>query len=540
MDNILIIDSNQEYTDYLKAHLAEDGYQVTTAASASQALDKIKLTVFSLIFLDLELEGAERKTMEFLEQIKQLYPEIPVIMISGRDSRELAVESARKGAYDFLVKGCTLDEIRFVVKKSLERRKLGLKNKQLVSELQAKNQELEWKIKELSVLYEIARTFGLQSNLDEALDRLAMAIKQVLPIDYFLWFSFQSETQGLRLRFAHGINEDSLKRLSLGKIPAEGIKCLRQDAQGEEISDCLSGPLLAYFRENGFQEFLLESFFSLPITINHDLDGIFCLGSAVKDAFSLAERRQFLSIIASQAVSLYERASCIAKSTQLITMGEMISEIAHDLRHPITKIKGALQNLEDRWYEDDFRNKSLEVMNNSLFQLNALVKELLLFSTPGQFQRKIVDLNTVLDQVLSLVKNDLSRHKISLIREPHQNVSPTYVNEERIKECFLNIIVNAIEAMPRGGELQVSARNFCQGGPQQKYVLVTFTDTGCGIPRKIQKKIFEHFFTTKESGTGLGLAAANQIIQAHNGYIEVQSEVGKGSTFMVYIPIIKE
>ncbi|MEW5818490.1 MAG: ATP-binding protein, partial [Spirochaetota bacterium] len=299
-------------------------------------------------------------------------------------------------------------------------------------------------------------------------------------------------------------------------------------------------PLMIHFRNHGFHELILESFLAVPITIDHELYGIFCLGSSVKKAFSPFERRQFLSIIASQAVSLYEKASCIAKSTQLITMGEMISEIAHDLRHPITKIKGALQNLEDRWYDDDFRNKSLEVVNNSVFQLNALVKELLLFSNPDRFQRRIVDLNATLDQALNLVRNDLYRHKISLTRESLQHVSPTCVNEERIKESFLNIIVNAIEAMPSGGELRVSAQNFSADSSQTKYVLVRFTDTGVGIPCKIQKKIFEHFFTTKESGTGLGLAAANQIIQAHNGYIEVQSEVNKGTTFMLYIPVSKE
>ncbi|MEW5803082.1 MAG: ATP-binding protein [bacterium] len=537
MENILIVESHQAYAHYFKAHLAEEGYQVAVAFSGAEAIDKMQAMPFSLIFLDLEVEVAKTKAMDFLECIKQLYPEIPVITVSGHDSRELAVESARRGAYDFLVKGCSLEEVRFVVRKSLERRKLGLKNKQLVTALQEKNKELEWKIKELSVLYEIARNFGSQAGLDDALDRLSLAIRQVLPVDYFLCFSFQSEVRELYLRFAHGIHEETLKRLSLGKIVMEELVCLHEDNQ-ENVID--SGFLLSYFKENGFCDLLLKSFLCVPISVDNELYGIFCAGSAAPDAFSLPERCQFLSIIASQAVSLYDKASCIAKSTQLITMGEMISEIAHDLRHPITKIKGALQNLEDRWYDDDFRSRSMEIVNNSIFRLNALVKELLVFSNPSKFQKKIVDLNVTLDGVLNLVKNDLHRHNIPLIRESIQAVSPTYVNEERIKESFLNIIVNAIEAMPQGGELRVSAQNFSLNNSQQKYVLVKFTDTGIGIPRKIQKKIFEHFFTTKESGTGLGLAAANQTIHAHNGYIEVQSEVNKGTTFMLYIPVCKE
>ncbi len=539
MENILVVDSHQEYAHSLTAYLAEEGYQVTAAFSGAEAIEKIQFTIFSLIFLDLEVEMAQIKAMEFLEYIKRLYPEIPVIMISGHDSREVAVEAARRGAYDFLVKGCSLEEIRFVVRKSLERRRLGIKNKQLFADLQEKNRELEWKIKELSVLYEIARNFGSQVSLDEALGRLSSAIRQVLPVDYFLCFSFQSEIRELNLRFAHGVREDILKRLSLGKISMEETSSLNRDTQDGGIGS-FTGHLLSYFKENELYDLLTESFLSFPIMIDNELYGIFCAGSATPNAFSLPERRQFLSIIASQSVSLYEKASCIAKSTQLITIGEMISEIAHDVRHPVTKIKAALQNLEDRWYDDDFRNKSMEIVNNSLFRLNALVKELLVFSNPRRFQKRIIDLNATLDRVLNLVKSDLYRHKISLIRESIQDVSPTCVNEERIKESFLNIIVNAIEAMPQGGELRVSAQNFSPDNSRQKYILVKFSDTGVGIPLKIQKKIFEHFYTTKESGTGLGLAAANQTIQAHNGYIEVQSEVAKGTTFMLYLPVSKE
>jgi len=539
MENILIVDGHQEYALYLKAHLVEEGYQVAVAFSGAEAIEKIQFTIFSLIFLDLEVEMAQIKAMEFLEHIKRLYPVIPVIMISELDSRELVVEAARRGAYDFLIKGCSVEEIRLVVRKSLARRRSEIKNKLLFTQLQEKNRELEWKIKELSVLYEIARNFGSQVSLDEAIGRLFLAIRQVISVDYFLCFSFQAEVRELKVRFAHGVSEDILKGLSAGKMSMEASNVMNRNTQ-DEVTGSFTGHLLSYFKENEFYDLLTESFLSFPIIIDNELYGIFCTGSATPDVFSLPEKRQFLSIIASQAVSLYEKASCIAKSTQLITMGELISEVVHDLRHPITKIKGAMQNLEDRWYDDDFRKKSMEVVNNSLFRFSALVKELLVFSNPRKFQKKIVDLNVTLDRVLNLVKNDLYRHKISLIRESIQDVSPTCVNEERIKESFLNIIVNAIEAMPQGGELRVWAQNFSPDNSQQKYVVVNFTDTGVGIPLKIQKKIFEHFFTTKESGTGLGLAAANQVIQAHNGYIEVQSEVNKGTTFMLYLPVSKE
>jgi signal transduction histidine kinase len=221
-------------------------------------------------------------------------------------------------------------------------------------------------------------------------------------------------------------------------------------------------------------------------------------------------------------------------------MGEMISEIAHDLRHPITTIKGALQNLENKWYEDSFRKKSLEVVNGSVFRLNELVKELLAFSNPNRFPVKTVDINQTIQKVLELTRNDLLRHKINLVQEIGM-VPPVQINEERIKEAFLNIIVNAIDSMENGGDLKISTSVIQREDHVNKreYVRVAFSDTGAGIDPAIKTKIFEHFFSTKESGTGLGLAVVNRVIKTHDGFIELESDKGKGATFFIHLPINK-
>jgi len=536
-DNILIVEPSKDLGNTIRDCLVKEGYIISVVHSAHEAKEKIRFTSYSLILLSHELPDVEN-SLEFLAQIKKKYPETLVIVMSDQASKEMAIEASRKGAYDFLDKSCSLEELKIVVKKSLDRRRLGIKNKQLFAEIQTKNKELEWRVKELSALYEISKTIASQPTLDEALKGLFLSIQQLIPLDYFLCLTYDQDAKEFHLRFAQGISDDIIKNLGFKTVKI--ALAPTDQLNKEDLILHYTNQLESFFKSEGFYKLLLESFLAVPIIIKDDLYGLFIVASHQKNIFT-NEQKQLLSIVASQALSLHEKALRLTKSTQLITMGEMISEIAHDLRHPITTIKGALQNLENKWYDDAFRKKSLEVVNSSIFRLNELVKELLAFSNPKRFPLKTVDINQTLQKVLELTKNDLLRHQINLVQEIGI-LPPIRVNEERIKEAFLNLIVNSIEAMNEGGELKISTRiaNKKDRGEPRDYVQINFSDTGSGISPQIKKKIFEHFFSTKDSGTGLGLAVVNRVIKTHDGFIELESELGKGANFSIHLPIDKE
>jgi signal transduction histidine kinase/DNA-binding response OmpR family regulator len=536
-ENILIVEPSEALGQKIKECLVAEGYMVSIVFNGNDAKEKIHFTNYSLILLSYNLPDVD-DTLEFLVHIKELYPETLVIVIADQVSKEMTIEATRKGAYDFLEKGCSLEEIKIVVKKSLDRRSLGIKNKQLFSEIQKKNKELEWRVKELSALYKISKTIASQPTLEEALKGLFQSIRHLIHLDYFICLSFDQETKEFHLRFAQGIGDDTIKHLSFTNVK---IELAPSDQLNKEdlilhYTECLK----KFLQTKGFYKLLLDSFLAVPIIIKDDLYGLFIVASHQKNIFS-SEQRQLLSIIASQALSLYEKSLRLTKSTQLITMGEMISEIAHDLRHPITTIKGAIQNLENKWYDDAFREKSLGIVNNSIFRLNELVKELLSFSNPERFPLKTVDINQTIKKVLELTQNDLLRQRINLVQEIGV-LPPVQVNEERIKEAFLNLIMNAIDSMEKGGKIKISTRLIQKKSNEESksFVQIDFSDTGSGIDPNIRKKIFDHFFSTKESGTGLGLAVVNRVIKAHDGFIELKSEPGKGSTFSLHLPISKE
>jgi len=536
-DSILIVEPSETLGHSIKDCLMQEGYIVSIVQTGTKAKEKIRFTSYSLILLSHELPDIT-DTLQFLVYIKKHYPETLVIIMSGQASKELTIEASRRGAYDFWEKNWSLEELKIVVKKSLDRRRLGIKNKQLFAEIQEKNRELEWRVKELSALYEISKTIASQPTLDEAMNGLFESVQQLIHLDYFLCLSFNQETKEFRLRFTKGIEDDIIKALGFSTIKLDLAPHERLNR--EDLINHYTRCLEKFLQGQGLHKLLMDSFLAVPIIIKDDLYGLFVVASHQKNIFSI-EQRQLLAIIASQALSLYEKSLRLTKSTQLIAMGEMISEIAHDLRHPITTIKGALQNLENKWYDDSFRKKSLVVVNGSVFRLNELVKELLAFSNPNRFPVKTVDINQTIQKVLKLTRNDLLRHKINLVQEIGM-VPLVQINEERIKEAFLNIIVNAIDSMEKGGDLKISTSVIKREdrGDQREYVRVAFCDTGTGIDPAIKNKIFEHFFSTKESGTGLGLAVVNRVIKTHDGFIELESDQGKGATFFIHLPINKE
>jgi signal transduction histidine kinase len=141
-----------------------------------------------------------------------------------------------------------------------------------------------------------------------------------------------------------------------------------------------------------------------------------------------------------------------------------------------------------------------------------------------------------MERTLNLVKEDLAKNNISLVKNYQQNLPSLLINENEMMEVFLNIILNAIEAMPDGGKLQIDINKFYDPQREDNFVQIGITDQGVGIPAENLDRIFDRYFTTKPNGTGLGLAIVDRVIQAHNGFVEVKSEEGRGTSFLINLP----
>jgi len=213
--------------------------------------------------------------------------------------------------------------------------------------------------------------------------------------------------------------------------------------------------------------------------------------------------------------------------------------LAHEIRNPLHAISGALAIIQRRSdLKDELLNQSIKIISEEVNHLNEFVQECLNFVRPPNMVRiTAVEMNEVISVVMNIISHmfEIESKKIKVITDMDPQLPKIYVNYEEIKQAFLNIVRNAFEAMPEGGEFTIEAR------PQSdspKCIEINFIDNGIGIKKENVSKLFNPFFTTKLRGTGLGLAICHRIInERHGGKIYIESEENKGTTIKVELPI---
>jgi two-component system NtrC family sensor kinase len=168
-----------------------------------------------------------------------------------------------------------------------------------------------------------------------------------------------------------------------------------------------------------------------------------------------------------------------------------------------------------------------------------LITELLDFAKPSDPKLELEDVNSILDGMILLISTETKKKQINIIKNYAPDLPLAKIDREQIKQVFLNILLNSIEATPEKGLITVKTRSFVRphGEP---YIQIEFTDTGRGIPAEHLEEIFTPFFTTKDKGSGLGLAISHQIVQDHRGYIDVESELDRGTSFYINLPLHQE
>jgi len=223
---------------------------------------------------------------------------------------------------------------------------------------------------------------------------------------------------------------------------------------------------------------------------------------------------------------------------KLASLGEMAAGIAHEVGNPLSIIFGYAKWLLKRCQDEELRSPLVQI-SEAAQRIDRLNKNLLVYSRPGPPQRKAVDLNRTIEDSLGMVEHQFKQEKnYRVIRRLSPAIKPIQGNPDELQQVFVNLFNNARQAMPMGGELAVSSEETADRGG----VLVTVTDTGCGIAPENLSRVFDPFFTTKaeDKGTGLGLSITHRIISNHDGEIRVESEPGVGTTFFLSFPYRRE
>jgi two-component system, NtrC family, sensor histidine kinase HydH len=230
-----------------------------------------------------------------------------------------------------------------------------------------------------------------------------------------------------------------------------------------------------------------------------------------------------------QADQILEIEEQLRRADRLSALGELSAGMAHEIRNPLGSIRGTAEILREGITADDPRSEFATILIQEVDRLNRVVQDFLDFARPAETGRSAVDLNGLLQELLLLTRQPARSGGVGVEFTP--GVIPlVQADREQLRQAFLNLILNAFQAMPDGGVLAIDS------GCSDDRVRLSFRDSGVGIPAAQLERIFNPFFTTRREGTGLGLAIVHRIIQGHGGRIEVSSEPGQGTTFTLTFP----
>ncbi|MEW6067314.1 MAG: response regulator [Nitrospirota bacterium] len=491
--NILIVDDDKGMCKTLSRILELDGYNVKTANTASDGIALIKKKNFTMAILDIKLPDING--VELLEIIKGINPDLNVIMMTAYASTENAIKALNKGADAFVTKPFDIEELKAVVKKSIEKQILLNEKKRL-------EKELKESLEKYKQLFE---------SINDALAVFLIADGKlhIYNIKFAELFGY-TEQELKDKKFSDFIHPEDLSR---------ALERFQKRVAGETMEDIYEVRMLNKGEKTLFVEVSDRLYFRKEKIIGIEF--------IMRD---ITEKR----IIEEQLI----------QSEKLRAIGQMASGVAHDFNNALAIILGNTELLDRQidTLDTDELKKQLKLIETAALDAAETVRRIQEFTrirVDKEYQK--VYINKIIEEVKEMLKprwKDQAQEKginIEFIISLSQDVPPILGNPSELREVLTNLIFNSIDAMPRGGRIAIETKKI------DNEVRINVADTGMGVPKEIKRRIFDPFFTTKGIvSDGLGLSISYSIITRHGGRIEVESEEGEGTSITIILPIPSE
>ena len=248
-------------------------------------------------------------------------------------------------------------------------------------------------------------------------------------------------------------------------------------------------------------------------------------------------------VIFRDLTNIYKIQEEILRMDRLVSLGRLSSGIAHELRNPLAGIKTTAQALGEEMSEEDPRREYLYRITKEIDRLNELLKTFFSFAKQQNLNLVPCHIKDIINEIIPFLIKEIADKGIRFVENYHPGIPYIKVDKNQMHQVFLNLFLNAIQAMPSGGELKIDVNPFVSqtgDGSKQRLIKAVISDQGRGIPPDLIERIFDPFFTTKPRGIGLGLSIVYQIIKKHGGTIKVESRWEKGTSFIITLPEIVE
>jgi two-component system phosphate regulon sensor histidine kinase PhoR len=488
---ILFVDDEARFRDTCRRLLNGRGYDVTPAENGQVALEILAKKALDLILLDLKMPvmGGE----EVLEITAKAYPDIPVIIITGHGTVDTAVKCMKKGAYDFITKPFDTEQLLLIIERAADKRKSDQKARELNHEMMRTLLALNTEKKRLKTIINCMVNGVMVTNRNLEVILHNPALMRLMKISEFI------------------------------KKPVPITKIINDESLVNTLNQIVKGKT----SEN--------EFFSQEINIgNH-------VFKAISAPILRSDKDVFWTV--DGAVTILEDITAFRQLDQMKT--DFVNMVAHELRGPLVAIKqqnnvlleGLCGPLEEKQHE--FINRGSNKIDALLSLINDLLDVAKIEAGKHVQHRVPTDIGKIIEETVALMESRATEKGIALTFSL-KGLKPVQADPKNIEEIFNNLITNAINYSPEGGQVTVTAQGLGE------YMEIKVEDTGVGIPPEELPKIFNKFYRVKHpktrhvTGTGLGLAIVKGIVDAHQGTIDVESTMDKGTTFKILLPVIIE
>ena len=407
-------------------------------------------------------------------------------------------------------------------------------------------EQLRLKARLFESLASVSQTINSTLNLADALSVITREACQLMDAKMVSLLLLDEQREWLDLRASHGAGAAYLNksRLNLAESLVGNVVRRCRPIQDENVQTSGRYHNVAMARQEG-----LVALLSVPLVFGGQALGVLNVYRGAPHIFPNEEVRILtalaeLSGIAIEKARLYERIvdveEQLRQNERLSALGLLAAEVAHEIRNPLTVMKMLFHSLDLKFPPGDPRTQDNKIMGEKMDHLNRVVEQVLDFARSTEPRLAPVNVNQLLDDLSLLTRHKLRQQRVEVVRELAPQLPAVLGDATQLEQAFLNLTLNAVEAMPEGGRLTITTRALRQPRTRKEptHVRIEFTDTGAGMTEEQQQRAFSSLLaTTKAKGTGLGLAIVARVIETHRGEVKVRSELGKGTAFTITLPV---
>jgi two-component system NtrC family sensor kinase len=531
---VLVADDEVQTTVMLTRIFEREGYRVHSTYDGSSALQAAIELLPDLILLDVQMP--KMNGFETLQALREnpITTSIPTIIVTAKARQPSDVAyGLNLGADDFVQKP-------FDPRELLARASSKIRARKLEEALQRRSQELE-------ILLRVGEALNQHVNVEELLNLVPYLVLDLLPGSITIIYKFDEDLNDLQYRVeSKGINPPSMtdasQRKLVEKFLADGNSVYWNHPSNSLINGFTSG--IAVPLQQGGKLLGMLMLASSNVNFAYDenhlrlFEGIgrqaaLALRNAELHEIQIKYSSQLEVMVEAKTEELKSAQEMLIRSEKLASIGELAASIAHEINNPLQPIRINLGDmLEDIQNNIPIDIRAIQITQESVERIRRIVNQLLDFAgkrSNSTAEMELLDVGKIIETVVSLNHKFFEKEGMQIKLNIPTGL-PMYGNKDQLEQVFMNLVLNAQAAMQRGGILEV------KGWINKDEIITQFSDTGCGIPPEQINKVFDPFFSTKVNGTGLGLFVSYGIIQNHNGTIEVDSKVNKGTVFTIRLP----